>query len=191
MCLSYGKKGLMGFDVLILLTAVILGALFIAFVLFQATQEMGKGLSERETTDEKIGHPIVVEYVRGLDNDGDRRIDQIVWVIRSGEKNPTIQFNNTVIQSSSDVVNCTLTYGAGGVDRCKYSVRYTRQGFKWKQDYFSPGDMAEITYSNPIPGIEDINGRFIFSPDKGIPTMVEVDIPQKIMHQNTILWPTQ
>ncbi|MBD3262562.1 MAG: hypothetical protein GF334_12990 [Candidatus Altiarchaeales archaeon] len=186
------NEGLMGFSVMIVFVAVVLGSLFIVFALMQTTQELDKKLPERENTDERIGHPVIVEYVRGRDNNGDRKIDKLIFVIRSGEKNPTIHFNETTIISSSDVVNCTMTYGPNPKDpQCTYTVTYTRRGFKWEQDYFSVGDMAEIIYSNPISGVEDVNGRFTISPNRGLTTVVEVNIPERILKKNMILWPTQ
>jgi len=186
-------RGVASLDALILFTALMLVVSVVAAVLINTTQSLVN--KDRVVAKEKgrsIQRPIIVESLRGVDLDGDRRLDMLVFAIRMREGDEPVSFNETVVIVNSKAINCTaFSYGRDADENCSYTIDYVKRGPDFEQDRFNVGDLVELKYSGPniFKGVEDPKAYFIFAPSHGLSTEIRVNIPERIYPPNMGLWP--
>ena len=182
-----------GLDAIITLIAVLLAVSVVALALISTSQSLGRRSEQTQKEKTKgLQHPVIVEMVKGRDNDRDTLIDDLVVVVRLHWGDEAINFNRTVIVLDSAVVNCTsLDYGPSALSGCAYTLHYIRNGSDHENDYLHPGDLAEMHYAGArlMKGVEDLNSKFTIIPSHGMPTELKVEIPRRIYPPNMELWP--
>jgi|GEM_PF-3641428 len=186
-------RGLVGMDALILTIAIILVAMVVTYAYVNTTTTLM--IHDQNVVREKqkgMQKPVVLEQVRAMDTDNDKRIDLLITLISQRHGDDAFIFNRTVVIYNSRAVNCSsLSYGPDATENCTYNLRYVKQGRDWEQDYMHSGDIIEIRFSGPnlIPGREDLSSTLLILPDDSMPTKATFDFPARISPQNMQLWP--
>jgi hypothetical protein len=188
-----GRRGLTGLDALILSIALLLVAAVVGAILLETTQElMKKDQTTQKEKQKSIQKPITVEAVRGRDYNDDNRIDAINFAVRLMDTADPISFNETSIIVNTKILNCTqLTFGLDADPNCEYNITYGKRGHDYTYGKLTSGDLVEVEYGGPgfIAGIDDTHAQFTFVPANGIPTALEMNIPDRIHPKNMQLWP--
>jgi hypothetical protein len=182
-----------GLDALILFIALLLVATVVGAILITTNS----ALMQRDVTVQKektkgIQRPILVEAVRGRDNDGDKRLDDLNIALRLREGDEPISFNETVLLVTSKNINCTsLSYGPDADPYCAYRITYAKRGRDYEEHRMNTGDLVEIDYDGPgvVGGQFDGHAKLMLIPSHGMPTEVMMEIPDRIHPQNMALWP--
>jgi len=186
------NRGLEGLDALILFIAVVLSVSVIAAILMNTSSSLSnKAQTQEKEKTKNLQRPIIVESVRGVDNNNDKRLDLLAFTIRMKEGSEPTSFNDTVILVNSKVVNCTgLSYGPSAPADCSYTLTYLKRGPDFDQDRFNLGDLVELDFAGPnIIRTHDESSDFNFVPSRGVSTQIKVSIPERIVPQNMGLWP--
>jgi flagellin-like protein len=186
-------RGLAGLDALIIFIAIVLVVSVAATALLSTT----KTLLQRDQTIHKekekaMQAPIVVESMRGVDKNNDKRLDEIIFLIRLRAGDDPLNLNETVIIADSNAINCSsLSYGLDAKPGCEYYVTYGKRGPDYDFGKMSLGDLIEISFngSNVLGGQEDTGAHFTFLPSAGMATEIKVTMPPRIFPQNMGLWP--
>jgi archaellin len=189
----HGGRGATGIDALVLFIAIVLCVAVTAAILLSTSSTLMQhnSVMQKEKT-RSIQRPIVIEDVWGRDNNNDKKLDELVFLLRLREGDDPISFNETVITLNTKVISCSaLTYGADIIQDCNYSVIYGKKGSQWTTDSMGSGDVVEIHFSGPnlISQTEDQGARFTFIPSHGLTTEIKMYIPPRISPSNVALWP--
>ncbi|MFH1055335.1 MAG: archaellin/type IV pilin N-terminal domain-containing protein [Candidatus Altiarchaeota archaeon] len=187
------RRGLVGLDTLILFIAILLAVSVAAYALISTTNTLSVR-NQREVAEKSknIQKPIIIESVRGLDNNDDKRMDELVFSMRLQESSEPINLNSTIVIINSRTLNCTsLEYEDGLSDGCHFTIFYGKRGRDYSYPYLNIGDLVEIHYngSGIQPGVDDSHASMILLPPHGYGTNVKVDIPSRFYKRNTVIWP--
>jgi flagellin-like protein len=191
--LTSRRKGVAGLDALIIFIAIVLVVAVTAAILLSTSSTLMQhsGVTQKEKT-RSIQRPIVVENVWARDTNSDKKLDELVFLIRLRAGDEPIGFNETVITLNSKVTNCSaLSYGPDTIQDCNYSFVYGKKGIDWSQDSLGSGDVVDVHFSGPniINSVEDQDAHFTFIPSHGLPTEIKMYIPPRISPANVAIWP--
>jgi hypothetical protein len=186
-------RGIAGLDALILFIAIVLCVSVTAAILLSTSAALMQHNTAMEKEKAKsVQHPVVIENVWGRDNNGDKKLDELVFLIRLRPGDEAIIFNDTVLVLNSKVTNCSsFSYGTDAQEGCNYSIVYGKKGYEWGQDRLGAGDLVEVHFSGPslFSEREDLEGHFTFVPSHGLTTEIKMYIPPRISPANVQLWP--
>ncbi len=193
MVLPLGRRGMEGMGALIVFIAL----LIVAFIVGVAITSTGSNILSNQKAvakekEEGMQAPVMIEGVRAYDSNGDKRIDEMIMLIRLRAGDNAMQFNTTTILVDSKAINCsTLTYGLDADPDCSYTVNYAKRGGAYYVDRLSDGDLVQITFSgtNLLKGVEDLTSSISFLPEHGVATQIRFELPARIYPQNVQLWP--
>jgi len=191
--MAEGRRGLAGMDALILFIAILLSVSVTAALLINTSSSLvNKGRAVQKEKAEGIQKPIVVEHVRGIDDNGDRRLDRLRITVHLRGGDETVDFNGTTIIVNSKAITCTsISYGHNSEPGCSYNISYGKRGPNFEQDYLNTADLVEIDYAGPniVQGVEDQATYITIIPSHGMATDIRLTIPARISPQNMGLWP--
>ena len=187
------RGAISGLDALIMLVAILLVVSVVAALLLSTQQSLVR--REQSVYKEKskgLQKPIIVEQVRMIDTDGDKRFGQMAIIVRMQEASNPIHFNETIIFVNSRAINCTkITYGNDATENCDYTLEYPKKGPDWEQDHLNVGDTAELLFSGPyaLKNVEDLTARLTFVPEDGVTTEIIFEMPPRVHPANMPVWP--
>jgi archaellin len=191
--LALRGRGATGLDALILFIAIVLCVAVTAAILMSTSSTLMQhnSVMQKEKT-RSIQRPIVVEDVWGRDNNNDKKLDELVFLIKLRGGDDAISFNETVVTMNTKVSNCSaLSYGPDYIPDCNYSFVYGKKGSEWTTDSMGSGDVVEIHFSGPnlLSQVEDQEAHFTFVPSHGLTSEIKMYIPPRISPANVALWP--
>jgi archaellin len=186
------RRGVAGLDALIIFIAILLVASVVGTALLSTSKALvNKDKAVSAEKSKSIQRPILVESLRGSDTDGDRRLDELIFLLRLREGDESVRFNETILIVNSKAVNCTsIGYGLDASENCTYGVSYVKRGHDFEVDRLSMGDLVEVVFRGPnvIGGVEDNRASFIFIPSHGMQTEIKAHMPERVT-KNNHLWP--
>jgi archaellin len=190
--MSAKGRGLAGLDALIMLVALLLVVFVAASALLTTVQSlMRRDQDLQKQKADELQQPIVVEYVRARDNDGDKELDEFRFTVRLRHGDNPVNLNTSIITVASKALDCgALQYGVASTT-CSYTISYGKYGEASTHDMLQSGDLIDLVYDGPaiVPNEEDTSTYFTFVPEKGQPTKIKVHVPARISTQNMIIWP--
>ena len=185
------KKGESGIGTLIIFIAMLLVAAVAAGVLIQTIGSLqNKALTTGQQSKSQISTHLEVVNMVGTDG-ADGVIENTTLVTKLSAGSESIQFNELII--TVDTINsfATLSYQSNETlyAKANYVVDYLQNGTNHRDGYLVRGDVAQLSVQLPNNLNESEQVRFDMIPKIGVPTSIEVTMPDIMTTLRVHLYP--
>lgn len=187
------KKAESGIGTLIIFIAMLLVAAVAAGVLIQTMGSLqNKALTTGQQSKAQISTHMEVVSMTGLDG-SDGNIENVSLVMKLAAGSESIQFKELIMTvdtiskfATLSYVNDTAVYDA---TNSSYMVEYLQNGTNHKDGYLVRGDVAQLLVKLPSALNEDEEVRFDLIPKVGVPTALQVTMPDIMTQYRVHLYP--
>jgi flagellin-like protein len=187
----YNKKGESGIGTLIIFIAMLLVAAIAAGVLIQTVGSLqNKALTTGQQSKSQISTHLEVVNMVGQDGTNGV-IDNVSLVIKLAAGSESIQFDELIITVDTTSDFATLSYEPviANLAQGNYVVTPLQNGTNHKDGYLVRGDVAKLDVMLPSSLSESEQVRFDMIPKVGIPTALEVSMPDIMTSLRVHLYP--
>lgn len=185
------KKGESGISTLIIFIAMLLVAAVAAGVLIQTTGSLqNKALTTGQQSKAQISTHLEIINAVGTDgSDGD--IEGITMIMKLSPGSESIEFEELIMTVDTVTNFDTLSYESNytNLDAAEYVVKYLENGTNHRDGYLVRGDVAQIELLLPNNLNEDEAVRMDIIPKVGIPTSLEINMPDIMTDLRIHLYP--
>lgn len=185
------KKGESGIGTLIIFIAMLLVAAIAAGVLIQTTGALqNKALSTGQQSRAQISTHLEIINMIGMDgSDGD--VENISLILKLSPGSESIQFDELIVTVDTISDFATLSYenDTDDFNASEYIALYLENGTNHRDGYLIRGDVVEMKIQLPADLQEDEDVRMDFIPKVGIPTTLDVTMPDIMTEYRVHLYP--
>jgi len=197
---SYGRRGTVSLDALIMFIAIILVVAVTAIVLITS----GASLQQKTLTKSVEGRKQMssgLEVINVIGTDAStiggtpHLVEDIFIMVRLLPGTLHHPLNNTLILYDDGTDQYTIKYNMTCSGECTaastttYNVFYIKTGNNWEAGHINLGDVAKIAVKPPNAIQEETDYRISIHPSHGPRTQIELQTPQTMMVERVTLWP--
>jgi len=181
------KKGESGVGTLIIFIAMLLVAAIAAGVLIQTTGSLqNKALITGTQSKAQISTYIEALSLTGT-NGSDSDVENISVLAKLSAGSDAIDFSETII--TADTPSSTETFRKSNGSTAGFRVSYLQNGTDHKDGYLKFGDVAQIDFDLTNKFTEGKEVRIDIIPKIGIPTSIEMVMPDIVSQYRVHLYP--
>jgi len=182
------KKAESGIGTLIIFIAMLLVAAIAAGVLIQTTGSLqNKALATGQQSKAQISTHLEVVNTVGTDGT-DGRVENVSVVMKLAPGSESIRFSELIVTVDTITNFATLSYNNSNINS-SYSVVPLQNGTNHKEGYLVRGDVVEVNLQLPSALLENQDVRMDFIPKVGIPTTLDISMPDIMTTYRVHLYP--
>jgi archaeal flagellin FlaB len=185
------KKAESGIGTLIIFIAMLLVAAIAAGVLIQTTGSLqNKALSTGQQSKAQISTHLEVVNTVGI-NGTDGTIENVSVVMKLAPGSESIRFSELIVTVDTITNFATLSYNSNSSapSNNSYLVNPLQNGTNHKDGYLVRGDVVELELQLPTALLENQDVRMDFIPKVGIPTTLDISMPDIMTTYRVHLYP--